>query len=202
MSDSLFDTWLENPLLVACSYFLLVLSYWILVKKSISLRQQKHANHHIQEFYMLNPVLREIESTSPSLLPPVRVIRFWILRMIVIILLAYSRLLSELHEILLLRDLATIALGLYFCRQVWSILTLLNHILKFKDLIDNPADVSGTVKFSNAFVYQASKATSIIPALLWSFLFLLVGHIFFLGGIIDMFVLDYSISQWEKKDES
>ncbi|MFW9992522.1 MAG: hypothetical protein ACFFD4_10795 [Candidatus Odinarchaeota archaeon] len=202
MDDSLLSTWLKNPLLVACSYFLLLLLHGILAKKSLSLRKQEYANHYIQEFYFLDPTLREIESTGSSVLPPVRVIRFWILRMIAVILLAISWVLFDVYGILLLRDLATLALGMYFCRQVWSLLILLNHITQFKDMIKHPEDVNGTIKYTNTFLYRQTRVTLVIPAILWSFIFLIAGHIFFLGGIVDVFVLDHVISNWEKKDEN
>ncbi|MHA1978665.1 MAG: hypothetical protein ACW98F_11330 [Candidatus Hodarchaeales archaeon] len=195
-----FDLWIEQPILVISAYFLLLVGTWVLLRKNIPLRQKEYARHYHQQFYVIDYALRKIESEDPSKLLPRTIIQFWIFRMVFIVLLATSQYILINSGIVFFGDILTIFLGLYFCRQSWSALSLLNHYFLFTDVIKNPTDVTGTIFLSNTFLYRQTKASLLIPTILWLFLFTLVGHIFFLGGILDFFVFGFSLSRWEKKD--
>lgn len=197
----LFDLWIEQPILLISSYFLLLLLTWVLMRKNISLRQKEYTKHYHQKFYVMNYSLRKIESEDPTKFLPRTIIQFWIFRMIFIILMVTSRYISFYFGIVFFGDILTIFLGLYFCRQSWSVLSLFSQYLLFHDLISNPADVTGAITLSSTFLYRQINASLLIPTILWLFLFTLVGHIFFLGGVLDFFVFGLFISRWEKKDK-
>jgi len=200
VSNSLFNIWIDDATLVVATYAIILIVYWILIKKSISRKQQGYDSHYIQDFYMIIPDLRGAEMNNSLFPPPMKVIRFWAYRLIIIIFLVYIRILFVNLEISFLRDFATIFIGLYFCRGASSIFVILKNIFLFTEIKNNPKDISGKIKLSRTFLYRRSKDRLTISAILWLFIFLLVGHIFFLGGVLDMFILGFSISRWERKD--
>ena len=166
---NLFNLWLDQPFLVIGAYLVLLLLVWILRVKNIVIKKKVYSNHHKQPFYLINPKIRKIEEES-SYNPPKSVIGLWLKQIFVILLLVIIRTSSIVYGVVLLRDISTIFLGLYFCRQGWSVLSLFEQNLLFKDVTDNPKDITGVVTLSSAYIYKQFRAGLVIPAILWLFL--------------------------------
>jgi hypothetical protein len=95
----------------------------------------------------------------------------------------------------LLGDAGELCLGVIFCRYFQMILNHFENKFLFLDIINHPDDLKGQITFSKSFLYNRIRIKNANWGILWLVLFVLVGHLFFLGAVFGTLMQLYFVSK-------
>lgn len=185
------DTWLKNPLLVVWTFIIFIFLDIKLTRLAYSLSQQKYAHHYKSEIFELNPIHQEAIHNNK----PIKRIT-WVLYGFMLI--AFF-LLSEFYLYGDPLPISEIILGLFFFLYFGIILNHSKNILVFRHVIHHPESINGEITVTPTFTYGSSKSAYWSSGLLWVFVFILTGNLFFLGGTFATLLIRFWIGRWDSK---
>jgi len=195
--DFIIDFWLTNPVLMGGTLLLLMFLNIHLLKEGFQLRNLGHNQFFNQEFYVVDPAIRKIFETKSY---PLKLWIKWLFFLIAAIFSSTLLMLKDTLPLSLLGDVGELCLGVIFCRYFQLILNHLENRFLFLDVINHSEDLRGQITFSKSFLYTQIRIIYVSWGIMWLVLFVLVGHLFFLGGILGTLIQIHFISKWEKQD--
>lgn len=170
-----------------------------LLKEGNQLRSLGHAQFYKQEFYVGDPVIRKIidgnKAYSLSLLIK------WVFFLIIAVISSTLLMLKDTLPLSLLGDVGELCLGVIFCRYFQMIRNHFENRFLFLDIINHPDDLKGQITLSKSYLYNHISIINASWGILWLVLFVLVGHLFFLGGVFGTLMQMYFVSKWEQHNK-
>lgn len=178
------DLWMDSPLVIGATAVLFIFLDLNLTRFGFQLRHQGYTKYFIDSIYELNPLLQDSIHKKKSL---GKKVVLWIGLVVMITHLAF-----------IYKEDFELGYGIVFLGYTGVILRHIENIFILRMVKKHPEYLDGQIKISIEYQYDLIRIQEIIYGFIWFIIFILVGRIFFLGGVIMSGIAIIGTSFWKR----